>query len=363
MRRAVHTSSRVTSFHHCHSTPACYLSPSKKPEQKVLKAYRYVDGKLAGTDPSTDPEGSQNAIWYDLLNPEPEDFAFTVRQTGLDLPETEDIVEIENSSRLSNEGDVLTLTMPIVTRTPEGMQASACAFVLAPDRLVTIRLAPSLVFDHFIEQPHLSCLSPAASLFTGLLEAIVDRQADALENLRHGLDQLSHEIFHHRFAGTKNDVTIRGRNTEAQLQETLVTIGRDYDAITYLRDSQLGVGRIATYVQASAAWIPAPVMVRLDALNKDIASLNEFSTHLTDKVQFLLDATLGLINIAQNSLIKVLTIVSIVGIPPTLIAGIYGMNFVNIPELHWTYGYAYAWAIMLLTAVLPLAWFRKKGWV
>ena len=102
---------------------------------------------------------------------------------------------------------------------------------------------------------------------------------------------------------------------------------------------------------------------RLKSVHKDVSSLNEFSTHLTDKVQFLLDATLGLINIAQNSLIKVLTIVSIVGIPPTLIAGIYGMNFKDIPELSWSFGYAYAWAVMILSAVLPLLWFRKKGWL
>jgi magnesium transporter len=80
-------------------------------------------------------------------------------------------------------------------------------------------------------------------------------------------------------------------------------------------------------------------------------------------VQFLLDATLGLISISQNSLIKVLTIVSIVGIPPTLIAGIYGMNFKNMPELSWTYGYPYAWALMIATAILPLVLFRIKGWL
>ncbi|OYV40665.1 MAG: magnesium transporter CorA, partial [Rhodospirillales bacterium 20-64-7] len=155
----------------------------------------------------------------------------------------------------------------------------------------------------------------------------------------------------------------RRRNAEADLQSILVTLGRDYDLISFLRDSQLGVARIAPYVQGTATWLPKSVVNRLKSLQKDISSLNEFSTHLTDKVQFLLDATLGLINIAQNGLIKVLTIVSIVGIPPTLIAGIYGMNFKDMPELSWAYGYPYAWALMIVTAIAPLLFFRIKGWL
>jgi len=329
----------------------------------MLKAFKCGDGKLIDVDVATQPETAPDAIWFDLLEPTKEDYAFVTRETGLSLPEEADIVEIENSSRLAIDSDVLTVTMPLVSRDAEGLHASACGFVLSPTRLVTIRLATNPVFDHFLEHPHTTGATPSAALFSSLLEAMVDRQADVLENLRTGLDKLSHNIFHHRFAGLKADTTIRGRNTEAALQETLVTLGRDYDTITLLRDSQLGIARIAAYVRISAEWLPATVVSRLHALEKDIASLNEFSTHLTDKVQFLLDTTLGLINIAQNSLIKVLTIVSIVGIPPTLIAGIYGMNFVNIPELHWTYGYAYAWALMLLSAVLPLGWFRAKGWV
>ena len=329
----------------------------------MLRAYAFHNGKPDAIDPAATPDRAESAIWFDLEAASAADYAFVTRLTGLALPEADDIVEIETSSRLNAEGDVLTVTMPIVSRTPEGVERSACGFVLAPNRLVTIRLAPSLVFAHFAEQHHELCERPASSLFAGLLEAITDRQADALEHLRNELDALSHEVFPHRFAGGKSDVTIRGRNTEAALQNILITLGRDYDTITILRDSQLGLGRIAAYVRLTAAWAPVSIAARLQALEADIVSLNEFSTHLTDKVQFLLDTTLGLINIAQNSLIKVLTIVSIVGIPPTLIAGIYGMNFVNIPELHWTYGYAYAWALMLLSSILPLAWFRAKGWV
>ncbi len=329
----------------------------------MLTAYALDGCHLKSLDVHGHAGPLPGVVWFDLEHPAAEDYAFATRETGLSLPQPDDITEIESSSRLSADGDVLTLTMPIVSRGPDGLSASAAGYVLAPDRLVTIRLAPSLVISHFVEQPHAIGASPSASLFVALLETMVERQADALEQLRHELDKLSHEVFHTRFAGAKADTAVRGRDTEAMLQRVLTTLGRDYDTITFLRDSQLGVGRICAYAGTTAEWLPAPVKARLASLERDIASLNEFSTHLTDKVQFLLDTTLGLINIAQNSLIKVLTVVSIVGIPPTLIAGIYGMNFKDIPELNWTYGYGYAWALMIASAVLPLLYFRKKGWV
>ncbi len=331
----------------------------------MLKAYKCGDGRLVEIDVRAAAADAPHAVWFDLLNPMPAEIAFVVRETSLSLPEESDIVEIENSSRLSVDGDVLTMTMPIVTRTPQGLRASACGFVLAPNRLVTIRFATGPVFDNFPTQPHevgKSEAAHAAFIFVGLLESIVDKHADALENLRSELDALSHRVFHN---GHGKIVAKGGRkpNEEMELRALLTTLGRAYDTLSFLRDSQLGIGRIAPYVSTSAGWLPKPVDKRLKTLYTDITSLNEFSTHLSDKVQFLLDATLGLINIAQSTLMKVFTIVSVVGIPPTLIAGIYGMNFVNIPELHWAYGYPYAWMVMILSAVLPLLWFRAKSWI
>jgi magnesium transporter len=331
----------------------------------MLRAYICKNGRLAGVDPRSEAAEAGPAIWFDMEMPAPEDYAYVTRATGLALPSHEDLTEIENSARLSANGAVLTLSMPIVTRTPDGLQSSACGFVLAPDRLVTLRFAPSLLFDNFPAQPHETGEPGAHSayIFVGIMESIVDRQADVLEKLRLELDELSHQVFHHRFGNKADPNSLQRRNAEADLQAILVTLGRDYDTISFLRDSQLGVARIAPYVEGTADWLPKSVAARLHSVQQDISSLNEFSTHLTDKVQFLLDATLGLINIAQNGLIKILTIVSIVGIPPTLIAGIYGMNFKDIPELSWTYGYPYAWVLMILSAVMPLLWFRLKGWL
>jgi magnesium transporter len=339
----------------------------------MLKAYTCGDRRLLEIDIHAAPRQVPNTVWFDLLNPTPEELAYVVRETGLSLPEESDIVEIENSSRLSSEGEVITVTMPIVTRPPEGLRSSSCAFVLAPGRLVTIRFAQSLVFDKFPEQPHdvgadgVTCSNGetphGAFLFVGLLEAIVDKQADALEAIRTELDTLSRKVFRREPQARGGRKGTRAPNEEAILQANLVTLGIAHDEISILRDSQLGIDRIAPYLWGTADWLPAQVIQRLKSVHADVHSLNDFNTHLTDKVQFLLDATLGLINIAQSSLMKVFTIVSLVGIPPTLIAGIYGMNFKIIPELSWTYGYLYAWVLMIMSAVLPLLWFRAKSWI
>jgi magnesium transporter len=148
------------------------------------------------------------------------------------------------------------------------------------------------------------------------------------------------------------------------LRETLITLGRVGDLVSHIRESQVGAGRIVPYLETTtSAWLPKDLHGRMHTLRRDIASLNDFDTHLNDKLQFLLDATLGFINIAQNNVMKVLTVVSVVGIPPVLVAGIYGMNFKFMPELEWAWGYPYGLAMIVVTALIPLAIFRWRNWV
>ena len=163
------------------------------------------------------------------------------------------------------------------------------------------------------------------------------------------LESLSHRIFCDDMAAAS------GRKREdAMLRSALVTLGRVGDLISHIRESQVGAGRIVPYVETTAdAWLPKELKPRLHTLRRDIASLNDFDTHLNDKLQFLLDATLGFINIAQNNVMKVLTVVSVVGIPPVLVAGIYGMNFKNMPEYDWAWGYAWGLGLIVVTAPDP----------
>jgi len=140
-------------------------------------------------------------------------------------------------------------------------------------------------------------------------------------------------------------------------------VGHNGDLASKIRDSLHGLGRIVPYVLSLADWLPPEVKTRLDITRQDVASLSDYDEHIANKVQLLLDATLGLINVEQNNIIKVLTIVSVVGIPPTLIASMYGMNFKGMPEYDWAWGYPYALAMIALSAVLPLVWFKWRGWI
>jgi magnesium transporter len=333
----------------------------------VLHAYACEGGRLTPmADPVSD-EHLRDAVWVDLVSPTPEEIAYVVRITGLSIPEEADLSEIESSSRLSSQaapsGAVLTLSMPLVYRPAEGGHSAPLGIVLTPQRLVTIRFAPSLVFQNFIRQPK-ECTAPqSADIMIGLFEAMVDRQADVLEEMRGEIDRMSHHIFHLKLDAAGRLEGARRRQQESELRAMVTTLGRLYDSISAIRDSQLEIGRIVPYIGTSADWVPKSMVARLQTVGQDVISLNEFITHLTDKVQFMLDAVLGLINVAQNDLMKVLTIVSVIGIPPTLVAGIYGMNFVDIPELHWRFGYWYGLTVIAVTAVAPLFWFRRKGWL
>jgi magnesium transporter len=330
----------------------------------MLRAYVCGDNRFNLVELNQQPD-RDDVIWFDLINPTEAESELVSVLTKLELPAQSDIVEIENSSRLTVDGDVLTMSMPIVARTPEGLGGSSCGFVLSPLHFVTIRFTDSIVFDKFPDQPHETGKTETAHsafVFIGLLEAIVDRHADGLEQMRTELDEFSRTVFH-KASGAGPGKRDRETSEEKKLSQMLSTLGVAYDNLSFLRDSQLGAARIAPYVLTAAAWLPEAAGNRLKTLQADISSLNEFSTHLSDKVQFLLDATLGLINVSQSTLMKVFTLVSVIGIPPTLIAGIYGMNFHDMPELSWKYGYGFGWAMIVVSALVPLLWFRVKGWL
>jgi magnesium transporter len=305
----------------------------------------------------------RDVVWIDICNGEPGEIAFVEKVTGLHVPDLAELSEIESSSRLYTENGAYYLSMPIVSRSDGGdPMSTALGFVLTRERLITVRFAELKAFATFqercgrIDAVHRS----AVGAFTGILEAIVDRIADVLEAIGVELDAVSRRVFRDAPSGAAKGK--RARN-DADLRELLRQIGRAGDLASKIRDSLLGIGRIGPYVATIAKdWLPHEVQPHLETLRHDIASLNDYDGYLANKVQFLLDATLGLINIEQNVIIKVLTIVSVVGVPPTLIAGIYGMNFHDMPELAWTWGYPYGLGLIALTTVAPLIWFKIRGW-
>jgi magnesium transporter len=323
----------------------------------VLALYRENgDSVRSRSSPGLRPQ----IIWIDLISPTNEEKAFVESRTSVRIPSVESLSEIESSSRLSVDHETIYLSVPAVAQGDSAdAYLSPVGFILTQSVLTTIRFAPLSTFDIVAERVQRDeTPQSAAGVFVSLLEAMVDRGADVLERLGAELNKVSRSVFR----GDPTQPRRVARSNDA-LRRALIAVGATGDRLALARDALLGIGRIAPFVLSLRKnWIIPEFEARLEAVVKDVVSLNDYEGHLSNKVQFLLDAILGFISMQQNDLFKVLTIVSVVGIPPTLVAGIYGMNFKYMPELNWIAGYPFGLAMIVLSAVIPLVWFKWRGW-
>ena len=301
----------------------------------------------------------ENPVWIDLWNPTREEIDQACTDYGLNIPPRDQLDEIEFSSRLQYEDDTFTISVPV---TPHYQGAdvatSPLGFVLTKDLLVTVRFTRLHTFEAIAARVKRRKRS-APDIFMVVIEGLVDYHADRLEELRAEALAISGRIFHKDM----NDQYRQLAKTNRMLRATLVEIGDMGERMSHIRDTLLVLQRAMPFlIEHGDGWVEPPVKARLNMVGKDVQSLNDYEVHLTDKLQFLLDAALGFINTEQNELFKVLTIASVAGIPPVLVAGIYGMNFHFMPELGWHYGYLYAWGAIALSTILPVAWFKWRGW-
>ncbi len=299
-------------------------------------------------------------VWLDLVNPTPAEEQAVERQLGVEVPTREEMREIEASSRLYEERGALYLTLTVVTGIDTTRpETSAITFILAGDQLATLRYADPLPFRSFIAHAarHEAAGASAPIVLGGLLEAIVERIADTLERVGTELDALSAGVFATPDPAQRNS---GGRDLRTLMQQ----IGRNGDLLSKARESLASQSRLLAFLQQSAATtLAAPLDGRLHNLSRDVTSLADHAAFVNGKISLLLDATLGLINIEQNNIIKIFSVASVVFLPPTLIASIYGMNFRHMPELEWPFGYAFALALMVASAILPYLYFKRRGWL
>jgi magnesium transporter len=266
--------------------------------------------------------------------------------------------EIEASSRLSRDNSRLTMTAPVLTNS-SGMnpQNVAMTFILAGERLITVRYGTPqavAVFMSRLERGHAPIRS-AGELLLGLMEGIVDRLADVLERIAAEQDAISQRIFHH-------PQRPRRRTSSRDLEVMLRTIGRGGDLQSKAHDTIMGLRRIIAFLPEDALAV-RDGRARLKTIGRDLQSLAEYATFLANKVAFLLDATLGMISIQQNNIIKLFSVMAVLLMPPTLVASIYGMNFHHMPELDQPWGYPAALLLMLVAGALPYWIFKRKGWM
>jgi magnesium transporter len=323
----------------------------------MLKVYQQQNGGLKGGTIGETGVIPHAPIWLDLLNPTVEERRKVDQLLGIELPTRADMEEIEISSRLYQEGDALFLTAVVLAQTDtETPTSDAVTFVLTPERLVTIRYIDPQPFRTYAlrcERSFISANRPDIVLMQ-IIDSIVDRMADILEKTGGDVEVISAEVFapgSHRM-GTRD------------FQGILRRLGQKHGLTSKMRESLLTIGRMLTFLtQALDNKQHKDVRAHLKTLVRDVQSLQDHSSFVAAKLSYLQDATLGLINNEQNSIIKIMSVAAIVFLPPTLFASVWGMNFHFMPELSVPWAYPVALAVILVSGILPYLYFKRRGWL
>lgn len=298
-------------------------------------------------------------VWVDLVEPSKAEDLMMEKLLGISIPTRDDLKDIEPSSRLYIEADAVFMTASLVYRSQTDIpDLTDVAFILHGRRLVTIRYAEPRAFALFKAAMHRipgGCPSGGAIL-TRLLETIADRTAEILEQAVVKLDDLSLEVF--------GDKAVVKRRPPHFLEARLRDVAGHHRLVAKTRDSLASLSRLLTFVY-TVPEIQADKDSRelCRSISRDIQTLSEHASFISGNITFLLDASLGLINVEQNAIIKIFSIASVVLLPPTLVASVYGMNFSIMPELQWQFGYPFALGAMVISAVIPFFFFRWKGWL
>ena len=300
-------------------------------------------------------------MWLDLYNPTPEDYRYVEQLLSLDLPTREEMQEIEVSARLYQEdgAEFMTITSVSLLESDEPI-TTPITFVLKGNTLVTVHYAEPKAFANFVaraQKPNAVPVANGENIMMGLIEALLDRMADALERVGTEIDVVSRLVFR---KGAKDKPGPSGDD----LQTAIERIGQNGDLLTKVRESLVSINRVLTYhtsVEQQDKKMTKDAKMRTKVLYRDVVALTDQATFLSSKINFLLDATLGLINLQQNQIIKIFSVAAVVFLPPTLVASIYGMNFTEIPELKWVFGYPWALGLMVASAVLPYLYFKRRA--
>ena len=336
----------------------------------MLAAYGTAKGCLTEFAGAPEPQVPEGVIWLDLVEPSETEEAAVEKSLGIDIPTREELAEIEASSRLYQEDGAAFMTANLIRRGDNDQpESSPVTFIIKDNTLITIRYHHPQAFPAYVKR----AMKPQTTAMTGwgvcisLLEAVVDRAADHLERVGQIVDQTSRKTFGSgRMMGAQRKRTARRR--DVNLEELIENIGEEGDFTSKMRESLVSIGRVAAFMTAIIDQVKQTREMkenraRIRVLQRDIQSLTDHASFLSGKISFLLDGVLGLISIEQNGIIKIFSVAAVVFLPPTLVASIYGMNFDFMPELHWTYGYPFAIALMLLSAFLPWLYFKRKGWL
>jgi len=343
----------------------------------MITFYSPGSSSVCFTDPASCADLTQTAVWIDLLEPTAEEEQTLEAALGINIPTREEMQAIELSSRLYEENGALFMTGTVLTNaTTTRPESAALTFILAADRLVTLRYADPAPFNAFRihREANLQRYQTAGQFLGGLVDAVIERLADILEGVGTDLDTISLRVFDpghietHMPLHTRIKQSPRGNARKARQRdyvEILRRIGSVSDLVSRARESLVSFTRLVSFFREARKENAGTreSQSHLETIVGDLNALSDHASFLASKVGFLLDATLGMINNEQNAIIKILSVAALVFLPPTLVAGIYGMNFEHMPELKWLHGYPFAVAIMFVAAVAPYLFFKRRGWL
>jgi magnesium transporter len=299
-----------------------------------------------------------DSIWIDMIEPRREEDRKVEQHLGIEVPTRDEMQEIEPSALLYMENGARYMTARILCHSDSKVpRLVAVSFILTERALVTVRYDEPRSFANFVSRAIKSggCGPQPEAVLDGLIESIVDRAAEILRKVGDEIELISRSVF-------ESD---KGTSGEA-FREVIRNLGRTGDLISNVRESMVSLERMLLYLSTNmqrpqkttgfqAEWRTAV---------RDVQSIEEHANFLSNKSQFILEATLGLVSIEQNNIIKLFSVMAVVLMPPTLIASIYGMNFrKGMPELDWEFGYPMALGLMVVMAILPYLFFRWKKWL
>nr|MBO2488072.1 magnesium transporter [Gammaproteobacteria bacterium] len=314
---------------------------------------------LVRTDPAAEPRIPEDALWIDMLESTAEEEQLVERTFNIEVPTRDEMKEIETSSRLYEHNGALYMTATVAAQLDTDRPVStAITFILVGNRLVTNRHIDTKPFQQFAAyaENHSSACQNALAVLAGIIEALTERIADILERVGADLDTISGSIFTRRG---------KGQPMSRDLRALIERIGFNGELNSKARESLVSLGRLLMFVQQSGnVDMPNEQRDRFRSISRDVVSLSDHASFLGSKVSFLLEATLGLINVEQNNIIKIFSVAAVLFLPPTLIASIYGMNFDLLPQLPGRYSdFFFALMLMVASMGVTFAFFKKKGWL
>jgi len=327
----------------------------------MIKAYNFEGSDLKELNSNELGAHTNNTVWVDLIHPTTKEETFIEDLLEINIPTRKEMHEIELSSRLYQRNNTVFATITIITQVDTlHPESHAITFVLHHKWLITVRYVKNSPYNTILTNTKFNTthFQKGSFILSAMLEDITEKLADILENITHNIEEISQQIFKYDYASNNSS-----KSDKPNFKDIISRIGHNEDLLSKARESLFTTTRMLSFILQTSYFEDHENKKPIAMVMRDTSFLIEHATFLSNKITFLLDATLGMINIEQSSIIKIFSVAAVVFLPPTLIASIYGMNFQHMPELSWHFGYSLAIILMILAGFLPYKYFKYKGWL